>query len=82
MRQNEWTVDMVKRSFDCLHGFWEKDNGPLLDIEEQILIMFRWEYGDPCDPSNRQRNTKGGCIKDLLVKEKNHILDKLKIAIR
>ena len=82
VRQTEMSPDLLQRIFDLAHAFWEKGNGPPLEIEDVIMVTFRWSHSECCDKNERVRITKGGCIKKLLVKEKHHILERLKITVK
>jgi hypothetical protein len=70
-------------TFFVLHRIWGRDNAVLLDLESEIMAMFRWEYsGVLSNGEVMQRKHKGGCIKHMLMVEKNSLLGPIKSFMR
>ncbi len=83
IRTEKYDKLMRRICFMALNGFWEKNNKPILEIESQIMYMFRWKYiNTSCFGAERKRLTNGACIKALGVKQKNTELEKIKTALR
>lgn len=69
--------------FFVLYGMWGRDNAVLLDLESEMMEMVKWEYsGVLANGDVMQRKHKGGCIKGILMVQKNSLLGPIKAFMR
>lgn len=65
--------------FQALHGMWEKNNAWANPIEDKIMEILMIEYTCKMfDGMQMQRNHAGGCVKRLIVMQKNSMLVPIK----
>ena len=77
------TKEIREMVFFVLHGMWEKSNPFLAELEKELLVVLGWEYTKYLvDGTEKERNHDGGCVKRILVKLKNRMLECVKNAMK
>ena len=77
----EWNDQMRGLVFCATHVMWGKNNAIIDDFETETLDCLKWKYSGHCLGKEKKRQHLGGCIKQILVSQKNCLLDAVRKSI-